>query len=598
MPKKALLIACSEFGDRRLPQLASPVADASRLAKALRRSGVGDFDVTIVANPTLRDAQIAIHEVFANVRADDLAFVHLSGHGIKDANGRFYFAVPDTDVNALPATALSGRYLREQLNDTSARQIVLALDCCYSGAFGRDLVAKSITNVVGLPEELSGSGRAVMTASSAIQIALEYTQEDVAASLFTQALADGLLTGLADLNGDGWITLTELYQFASAEVRKRNSEQTPELNLVGLNGDIVIARAPTVVRPADSLDDDVAIALESHHYLLRLAAVQIIEGLMYSRDHSRASAAKGLLRKLRSDEHPAVRDEAGRALFRGPKQRRRTLKIQERPSENTTAQKWAVVRGEALAKAAELVSNVVSADNGPYYRSEREQLIANVLVVHNGECLNLMATDKYQAISLDLPVMKGEVEFKGLLSGFDILSLRAFRRSAEVMLLADVHRVEVIAGNKFIAFDCHLDPEAYPPLQSILNAGPKGTIVEISRIALLDAVNKTISLTLDGYLPWIVLEYGLAPDEIRVWDSMNVGRESFVVPAVVSGRRVRVALNSSYLLNALEGFRSPTIRLGIENSQVAVSVTSPQETSHRRVIMPIRSKSGAVVNQR
>ncbi|MEV7351431.1 MULTISPECIES: caspase, EACC1-associated type [Micromonospora] len=590
MPKRALLIACSEFNDQRLPRLSSPVTDAARLARALGRKGVGDFEVSIVSNPTLREAQVAIHEVLAEVKADDLAFIHLSGHGVKDAGGRFYFAVPDTDVNALPATALSGRYLREQLNDTSARQTVLALDCCYSGAFGRDLVAKSITNVVGMPEELRGSGRAILTASSAIQIALEYTQDEVASSLFTQALADGLLTGMADLDGDGWITLTELYRFASNEVRKRNSDQTPELNLVGLSGEIVIARAPAVARPIDSLDDDVAIALESHHYLLRLAAIRIIEGQMYSRDHARSSAAKRLLRKLRADEHPIVRDDARRALAEGPKQRRRTLKIQERSAEKAGSAKWAVVGGEALARAAEIMSNVVSVYNGPYYRSEREQAVENVFVEYEGGSLKLMATDKYQMAFLDLPTLNGGGDFQGLLSGFDILSLRAFRKSAEVKLIADLHRVEVVSGNKFIAFDCHLSPDSYPPLRRLIKLEPKRTTIEVSRAALLEALNKIISLAVGDYLPAVTLEYGLVADGVRIRDSTNF-REVFVVPAVVNGRHSRITLNSSYLLNALEGFRSSTIRIGIDTSESAVAVTSAQEARHAQLIMPIRDTS-------
>ena len=64
-----------------------------------------------------------------------------------------------------------------------------------------------------------GRGRVVVTASSAMQYAFEGEElapdADVGTSVFTKALVDGLTTGEADRDGDGWVGLTELFSYVS-----------------------------------------------------------------------------------------------------------------------------------------------------------------------------------------------------------------------------------------------------------------------------------------------------------------------------------------------------------------------------------------------
>jgi hypothetical protein len=93
---------------------------------------------------------------------------------------------------------------------------------------------------------ISGYGRVVLTASDATQYAWEGDEiiGEAENSLFTHFLIQGLQSGQADLNGDGRITLDELYDYIYDEVIKRTSLQTPGKWSYKEQGQIIIAQNP------------------------------------------------------------------------------------------------------------------------------------------------------------------------------------------------------------------------------------------------------------------------------------------------------------------------------------------------------------------
>lgn len=56
---------------------------------------------------------------------------------MKDESVELYFAMGDSDVDHLEATAVSAEFLNPLMSRSASRRIVLLLDCCYAGAFGR-----------------------------------------------------------------------------------------------------------------------------------------------------------------------------------------------------------------------------------------------------------------------------------------------------------------------------------------------------------------------------------------------------------------------------------------------------------------------------
>jgi hypothetical protein len=123
---------------------------------------------------------------------------------------------------------------------------VLFLDCCYGGAFPRGMMVRAGADsqvrdaFAGQAEVAGGKGRAVVTASSAIEYAFEEgeltPESSRSPSLFTSAVVDALKSGEADVNGDGWVGLNELFEYVSGRVRQLNPHQTPHMWTFGPKG--------------------------------------------------------------------------------------------------------------------------------------------------------------------------------------------------------------------------------------------------------------------------------------------------------------------------------------------------------------------------
>lgn len=147
------------------------------------------------------------------------------------------------------STAVSADFIQNCMRASRSRQIVLLLDCCYGGAFSRGVRVRAGSDVNvfdSFPRQKLGGGRAraVITASSAMEYAFEGSDLNngrLQPSVFTAALTKGLETGEADLNRDGWISLSELYDYVFDKVRARNPYQTPSRQL-DAPGEIYIAR--------------------------------------------------------------------------------------------------------------------------------------------------------------------------------------------------------------------------------------------------------------------------------------------------------------------------------------------------------------------
>ncbi|HEV2782347.1 MAG TPA: caspase family protein [Actinophytocola sp.] len=258
--RTALLIATDTYADTAFRQLRAPRRDAGELAEVLRDERIGDYRVDMLVNRRAEEVRIRLNELFGGAGRDDLILVYVSGHGIKDETGRLHFATTDSRRNLLAATAVSARFVRELIDESAARRVVVWLDCCYAGAFPAGRIPKAETAVDVLPQlsPESGRGCAVMTASTHIQFAFESgvgatVSAAVEPSVFTSAIIEGLRTGDADLNADGLIDADELYHYVHDRVRAHTPGQTPTRNNQ-VTGQLYIARSNRArSRPPDQL---------------------------------------------------------------------------------------------------------------------------------------------------------------------------------------------------------------------------------------------------------------------------------------------------------------------------------------------------------
>ena len=252
MKKLALLIGVSEYQPGLNP-LPAAVKDISALGKVLRDPELGNFDsVEILPNPDCQEMQFAIETLLENRTKEDLVLLFFSGHGIKDHDyNKLHFATRITRKNnqgrLIVSTAVSAHFVHDLINSPSNRQLkrlVIILDCCFSGAFDPALSAKD-GGSIDLQSELGGEGRIVLTASNSIQNAFEQKGADL--SVYTRYLVQGIETGLGDLDEDGWVSVSELHDYAARQVQQAAPSMTPQIitlrGNITKNFDIKLAKA-------------------------------------------------------------------------------------------------------------------------------------------------------------------------------------------------------------------------------------------------------------------------------------------------------------------------------------------------------------------
>ncbi|GAA3004688.1 caspase family protein [Actinokineospora diospyrosa] len=315
--RHALIVANDAYQDAGLRELRAPRQDADQLAAVLDDPEIGGFAVRTLHNVSAADTNEAIEDFFADRAPDDLLLLYFSGHGVKDASGDLYFATTGTKLNRLGATAVAGDFVQRLMNRTRARRVVLLLDCCYAGAFGRGMVARAGTSVA-LDEQFQGRGRAVLTASSAMEYAFEGQElTDTAAggpSVFTSALVEGLRTGDADRDQDGMVGLDELYEYVYDRVRAATPNQTPGKWVFDLQGDLFIARRGRPVTVPSELPLELREAVVHPNRSVRAGAVDDLARLLTGGHEGLALAARLALESLADDDSRTVVTAATEAL--------------------------------------------------------------------------------------------------------------------------------------------------------------------------------------------------------------------------------------------------------------------------------------------
>ncbi len=312
--RHALIVATARYGDSKLQQLRAPAADAEELADVLRDPEKGDFDVEVLLDETHAHLTRAIARFFRDRRPQDLLLLHFSCHGVKDEDGELYLAASDTDLDLLSATGISSSWLNERITRTRSRRTVVLLDCCFSGSFPSGLRRRG--DDVDAPQQLQGRGRAIITASNAMEYAYEGDElkGQGRPSVFTEAVVEGLRSGEADLDQDQLVSIDDLYRYVYDRVRDRTPSQTPSIKS-DLEGPLYLARSTyrPPVHPAQ-LDPELLARTDDRYAGIREGAVQELAELLASNDPSIALAAREALLRMTSDDSRRVSARAQTSL--------------------------------------------------------------------------------------------------------------------------------------------------------------------------------------------------------------------------------------------------------------------------------------------
>lgn len=245
---RALLVANSTFpDDTNLLDLEGPRNDPALLRDALADETVGlvpSDNIRLVTERTMSEVLRELETFLAAGSRDDTLIMYYSGHGVLDQRSELFLCTRDTNTQFLKSTSVKASDIREMIDDSAAATTVIFLDCCHSGRFkGGDALSN-----------LAGRGTFIVTSSRPGELAND-TDVLNRASLFTHYLVQGIRSGATDADGDGIVTLTDVYDYLFKSLAADGRHPVPQKRFEG-DGHVALAkRSQTATASHDELLD-------------------------------------------------------------------------------------------------------------------------------------------------------------------------------------------------------------------------------------------------------------------------------------------------------------------------------------------------------
>jgi uncharacterized caspase-like protein len=140
--RNALLVGINSYYlDGAIGNLRYCVNDVKSLNEILSNHLRGDFNTYLLTSDTNekndepnRSNIMSMLRLIANSAGpNDTLLFYFAGHGI-EKDGKSYILPADSKMNILDETAISIDWIKNTLNESSAKQRILVLDSCYSGS--------------------------------------------------------------------------------------------------------------------------------------------------------------------------------------------------------------------------------------------------------------------------------------------------------------------------------------------------------------------------------------------------------------------------------------------------------------------------------
>lgn len=195
--RKALIVGINDYIN--VP-LRGCVNDANAISGVLGAHGDGspNFAVRLLTSPSENITRARLRGEIETLFSGDpeVALFYFSGHGFINVLGGY---IVTTDFKKYDE-GVSMDDILKYANQSNAKDKIIILDCCHSGALGSPAIAGS--NIAYLAEGLS-----VLTASRDSESAVEIN----GCGVFTALVVNGLQGGAADLRG--YITPGAIYAY-------------------------------------------------------------------------------------------------------------------------------------------------------------------------------------------------------------------------------------------------------------------------------------------------------------------------------------------------------------------------------------------------
>lgn len=229
----AVVVGISRY--KHLPEAEFAERDAQTLKSHLLAMGYPERNVILLTgdNATRTSLQKYLEEWLPrNLKPDSTLFFFYSGHGAPDAKTSEAYLVPwDGDAQFLQSTAYPIKQLYKSLDALPAKEIVIVLDACFSGAGGRSVLAQGARPLVTKVEASSiPEGKSTLFAAASGE-QVTSTLEEQGHGILTYYFLKGLSRLLKAPPAE--VTPRKLFEYLKPRVedaaRRQNREQTPIL---------------------------------------------------------------------------------------------------------------------------------------------------------------------------------------------------------------------------------------------------------------------------------------------------------------------------------------------------------------------------------
>ena len=223
-------------------ELRFAVADALAMKEVLLNKDICGFDEVIdLVDRTSKEALVEVEKILKRV-GSDLVFIYFSGHGKKDFENDLCLLFNDTEEETLLATSLTFDFINKCRRYPSRKSVIIILDCCYSGVAG----IRDTSDVMEALKKHSGSGTVILTSTGLTGSPTAKEEEKLGHGIFTYYLIEGLENGQADMQGEGHISIDNLYNYAF-EKTTGSCSQSPKKE-GSIEGPIYIGKNPLKIR--------------------------------------------------------------------------------------------------------------------------------------------------------------------------------------------------------------------------------------------------------------------------------------------------------------------------------------------------------------
>lgn len=239
--KWALIVGINDY--KEWPKLQYAVNDANGVKKVLmEKLEFKEENIILLENEqaTRKNILSAFGEKLIDpsiVSKDDAVFIFYAGHGmtkkVNDKKSLGFIAPVDADNSSYSSQAISMSEINDLNEMIPARHVFWVMDACYSGlaltrggntGYDSKRYIKEVTN---------RKARQIITAGGSTEEVADGGPNGH--SIFTWSLINAL-SGDADINGDGYITASEICNYVPPTVSSL-SKQTPAYgNLIGSSG--------------------------------------------------------------------------------------------------------------------------------------------------------------------------------------------------------------------------------------------------------------------------------------------------------------------------------------------------------------------------